>query len=72
MNGTPLFCVDYMKLNINNNMGIHYLTLMIYFDTLLGLKWFSAIDLASGNWKFKVDPVDRDKTLVPFDLYQFV
>lgn len=41
-------------------------------DSLSGSKSFYAIDLVSGYWQVKVDPVDRDKTSVPFGLHQFV
>jgi hypothetical protein len=73
-NGELRFCVDYRKLNNVTKKDCFLLPRIDdTLDTLAGAKWFSTLDLKSGNWQVDVHPDDREKTafLTGQGLWQF-
>ena len=61
--GTWRFCVDYRKLNNVTKKDSYPLpNIDDTFDALVGTRYFSAIDLASGYWQVEMEPRDIQKT----------
>lgn len=61
--GSLRFCVDYRKLNNITKRDVYPLPRIDdTIEALNGMKYFSALDLASGYWQIPVDKRDREKT----------
>ena len=72
--GTTRFCVDYRKVNEVTRKDAYPLPRVDdTLDTLVGSKFFTTLDLASGYWQVEVAPEDQPKTAftTPEGLYQF-
>eukprot|EP00731_Ephydatia_muelleri_P003644 Em0001g3644a len=72
--GTTRFCVDYRKVNKVTRKDAYPLPRVDdTLDTLVGSKFFTTLDLASGYWQVEVAPEDQPKTAftTPEGLYQF-
>ena len=72
--GTTRFCVDYRKVNEVTRKDAYPLPRVNdTLDTLVGSKFFTTLDLASGYWQVEVAPEDQPKTAftTPEGLYQF-
>eukprot|EP00731_Ephydatia_muelleri_P033930 Em0042g9a len=72
--GTARFCVDYRKVNEVTRKDAYPLPRVDdTLDTLVGSKFFTTLDLASGYWQVEVAPEDQPKTAftTPEGLYQF-
>ena len=61
--GTTRFCVDYRQLN-NVTLKDSYPLPRIEdtLDAISGSKWFSTLDLKSGDWKVEMDKAGKEKT----------
>ena len=73
--GKYRFCVDYRKLNQVTKKDAHPLPRIDdLLNALHGSKYFSTLDLRSGNWEISVDPQDQEKTafVTPHGLWEFV
>ena len=60
--GSTRFCIDYRKVNSVTRKDAYPLPRVDTLDTLVGLVWFSTIDLKSGYWQVEVVPAHREKT----------
>ncbi|MCX6040304.1 MAG: RNase H-like domain-containing protein [Caldilinea sp.] len=61
--GSRRFCVDFRALNALSRKDKYPLPRIDeLLDRLHGAKYFSSIDLASGYWQVRIDPVDVEKT----------
>ena len=72
--GTTRFCVDYRKVNEVTRKDAYPLPRVDdTLDTLVGSKFFTTLDLASGYWQVEVASEDQPKTAftTPEGLYQF-
>ena len=72
--GTTRFCVDYRKVNEVTRKDAYPLPRVDdTLDTLVGSKFFTTLDLASGYWQVEVAPEDQPKTAftTPEGLYLF-
>lgn len=61
--GSVRFCLDYRKINdvtVKDSQPLPRIDDSL--DALSGSKWFSTLDLKSGNWQVEVEPEDRPKT----------
>ncbi|WZY93867.1 hypothetical protein YC2023_066196 [Brassica napus] len=73
--GSMHLCIDYRGLNrvtVKNKYPLPRINELL--DQLKGAKWFSKIDLASGNHQIPIEPNDIRKTTVRtrYDHYEFV
>ena len=71
---STMFCVDYRRVNnltIKDSYPLPGIDDTI--NALRGSKWFSTLDLASGDWQVLMAPEDAEKTAftTQFGLYQF-
>lgn len=74
-NVTLLLCVDYRRLNevtVENQFPLPRIDDRP--DELGGSAWLSTLDIISGYWQVKVDPVDQPKTAftISSGLYELV
>lgn len=72
--GTLRLCIDYRRLNNETHKDAHPLPrIEDLFDMLVGSKYFTTLDLASGYYQVEVLPNDREKTafVTPSGLYEF-
>ena len=61
--GGTRFCVDYRRLNLAMVKDAYpLLRIDDTLDILAGKRWFSTLDLASGNWQILLSPEARCKT----------
>lgn len=61
--GTWRFCIDYRKLNSQTQKDAYPLPRIDEtLESLVGSKYFSTLDLASGYWQVEVEEGDREKT----------
>ena len=72
--GSNRFCVDYRKLNsitVKDNYPIPLIEETL--DTLIGAKYFTSLDLASGYWQIALHKLTKQKTafITHKGLYQF-
>ena len=68
------FCVDYRKLNEVIKKDAHPLPRIDeMLESLIGAKWFSTLDLASGYWQVEMDSKSREKTAftTKYGIYEF-
>ena len=73
--GGVRFCVDYRKLNSLTKMDEFPLPRIDdTLDLLVGQRYFTTLDLASGYWQVEMEPLSKEKTaFVTYSgLYQFV
>ena len=73
-NGDVRLCVDYRRLNAKTVKDAYPLPrIQETFDALVGAKFFSTLDLASGYHQIAMDPRDQHKTafVTPFGHYEF-
>ena len=69
------FCVDYRTLNSITKADTFPLPRIDdLLDQLGGACYFSTLDLASGFWQIRMEPVSREKTAfaTPHGLYEFL
>ena len=72
--GSTRFCIDYRKVNEVTRKDAYPLPRVDdTLDTLVGSKYFSTLDLASGYWQVEVAEIDQPKTsfTTPEGLFQF-
>ena len=72
--GSTRFCIDSRKVNEVTRKDAYSLTRVDdTLDTLVGSKYFSTLDLASGYWQVEVAENDQPKTAftTPEGLFQF-
>ena len=72
--GKKRFCIDYRKLNEVTKKDAHPLPRIDeMLESLVGAKWFSTLDLASGYWQVEMDPKSREKTAftTKYGIYEF-
>ena len=72
--GSTRFCIDYRKVNEVTRKDAYPLPRVDdTLDTLVGSKYFSTLDLASGYWQVEVAENDQPKTafITPEGLFQF-
>ena len=72
--GSTRFCIDYRKVNEVTRKDAYPLPRVDdTLDTLVGSKYFSTLDLASGYWQVEVAENDQPKTAftTPEGLFQF-
>ena len=72
--GSTRFCIDYRKVNEVTRKDAYPLPRVDdTLDTLVRLKYFSTLDLASGYWQVEVAENDQPKTVftTPEGLFQF-
>ena len=61
--GSWCFCVDYRKLNLVTHHDAYPLPRIdASFDSLVGCKYFTTLDLASGYWQVALEESDEEKT----------
>ena len=61
--GSWRFCIDYRKVNSVTKKDSYPLPRIDdTLDALVGSRWFSTLDLASGYWQVEMDPEDTEKT----------
>ena len=72
--GEPRFCIDYRKLNqvtVKDRYPLPRIDDTI--DAFRGAKYFTTLDLFSGNWKIEIDEQDKHKTafVCEYGQYEF-
>ena len=60
--GRTRFCVDYRQLNLATVKDAYPLPRIDDTLDIAGKRWFSTLDLASGNWRVSLSPEARCKT----------
>lgn len=73
--GTWRFCVDYRKLNQVTRQDAYPLPLIDQIlEKLVGKRFYSTMDLASGYWQIEIDEKDKEKTafISHMGLFEFI
>ena len=68
------FCVDYQRLNAITKLNEFSLPQIDdTLDLLVGAKYFTTLDMASGYWQVAMEPASKEKTAFATysGLYQF-
>ena len=65
MNGSFRFCVDLRKANeVKRKHNFPMSSVSDTLDSLTGSKYFSILDLKSGDWQIEMHPESRQKQLL--------